>query len=92
MEYYRSNHVSVYCVMLDATKAFDRIQYCKLFRKLLDRTLLTVIVQFLLNMYTRHITRTEWNGYFSQWFQVNNGVKQGGVASVASPVLFCVDC
>jgi len=87
IEYYNSNHGSVCCIMLDATKAFDRVQYCKLFQKLLDRKLPIVIVQFLLNMYTSHRTRIEWNGYFSQWFQVNHGIKQGGVLS---PVLFCI--
>ena len=28
-----------------------------------------------------------WNGHFSQWFDIKNGVKQGGVLS---PVLFCL--
>jgi len=28
-----------------------------------------------------------WNGHFSEWFDIKNGVKQGGVIS---PVLFCV--
>ena len=27
LEYYNSNRGSVYCVMLDASKAFDRVQY-----------------------------------------------------------------
>jgi len=87
IEYYRSNRGTTYCVMLDATKAFDRVQYCKLFRKLIDRKLPLVIIRFLLNMYTMHQTHVEWNGAYSQWFDVRNGVKQGGVLS---PVLFCV--
>lgn len=87
IEYYRSNRGTTYCVMLDATKAFDRVQYCKLFRKLIDRNLPLVIIRFLLNMYTMHQTHVECNGANSRWFNVRNGVKQGGVLS---PVLFCV--
>ena len=33
----------IYAYVLDATKAFDRVQYCKLFRKLIDRNLHLVI-------------------------------------------------
>jgi len=29
---YYSKHGSLYCIMLDATKAFDRVNYCKLFQ------------------------------------------------------------
>ena len=32
-------------------------------------------------------TRVLWNGVVSHWFNVSNGVKQGGVLS---PILFCV--
>jgi len=52
LKYYNSNRGTVYCVMLDASKAFDRVQYCKLSRKLLSRQMPAVIVRFLLNMYT----------------------------------------
>jgi len=30
IDYYRTNDNDVYCTMLDATKAFDRVEYCKL--------------------------------------------------------------
>ena len=30
LEYYRRGNYTVYCIMLDATKAFDRVDYCKL--------------------------------------------------------------
>ena len=69
------------------TKAFDRIQYCKLFRKLIHRKLPITVVRFLLNMYTSQRARIVWNNQYSDWFEINNGVKQGGVLS---PVLFCV--
>ena len=73
--------------MLDATKAFDRVEYCQLFRLLIDRGLPPVVVRLLVNLYTNHVTRIAWNGVLSSSFEVLNGLKQGGVLS---PALFCV--
>ena len=87
VEYYIKHGGSLYCTMLDATKAFDRVEYCKLFSGLLRRKLPAVYIRLLLNMYTNHLTRVSWNGICSSPFVVGNGVKQGGVIS---PVLFCV--
>jgi len=36
LEYYRQNKTTVYYTMLDATKAFHRVEYCKLVRFLLN--------------------------------------------------------
>jgi len=84
---YYSKHGSLYCIMLDATKAFDRVNYCKLFQELLDRALPREYLRLLLNMYTNHVTRVSWNGMCSVKFSVKSGVKQGGFIS---PVLFCI--
>ena len=85
--YYTHNGSPVYSVFLDATKAFDRVNYCKLFDVLVQRKLSPIFLRLLLNMYTSHVTRIMWNGVFSERFLVKNGVKQGGVLS---PVLFCI--
>jgi hypothetical protein len=85
--YYISNDSPVYCIMLDATKAFDRVDYCKLFRDVIKRKLPAVCTRFMLNLYTDHFSRVLWNGMFSDTFKVLNGVKQG---AVISPILFCV--
>ena len=37
--YFVNNGSTVYCSMLNATKAFDRVEYCKLFRLLASRYL-----------------------------------------------------
>ena len=47
VQHYVSNDSTVYACLLDATKAFDRIAYCKLFRLLLDRSVCPVIIRFL---------------------------------------------
>jgi hypothetical protein len=85
--YYINNDSPVYCVMLDATKAFDRVNYCKLFREVMKRSLPAPYVRLMLNMYTNHITRVAWNGVYSNSFKVLNGVKQG---AIISPILFCI--
>jgi len=87
ISYYTANKGHVFCTLLDATKAFDRVQYCKLFSCLMDRKLPFVVLCLLCKFYTSHVTCVLWNGSQSNWFGVINGVKQGGVLS---PVLFCV--
>jgi len=63
--YYVSNASPVFSVFFDATKAFDRVAYCKLFDTLLVRNLPPVFARLRLNMYTSHVTRIMWNGFFS---------------------------
>ena len=77
----------MFCTFLDATKAFDRVNFCKLFRLLVQRGLPACIVRTLINMYTGNIIRVSWAGITSDYFSAFNGVKQGGVIS---PVLFCI--
>jgi len=88
IDYYTSNSSSdVFCSLLDTTKAFDRVDYCKLFRSLMNRDLPPIVLRLLLNMYTSQLTRVSWNGVFSSPFTVSNGVKQGGILS---PIIFCI--
>ena len=78
---YVNNGSSVFCTLLDATKAFDRVKYVTIFKLLLDRKLPPVCIRLLVNMYTSQVTRVEWNGVCSDYLSVRNGVKQGGVIS-----------
>jgi len=50
MSYYVNNNSMVFYTFLDATKAFDRIHYCKLFRLLSDRGLPPCIIRILLGV------------------------------------------
>ena len=85
ISYYIKHQSSVYCTFLDASKAFDRVHYCKLFRLLIKRGLPACIVRILINMYTGNQVRVLWAGLASDYFAVRNGVKQGGVIS---PIFF----
>ena len=87
ISYYITNNSNVFCTFLDASKAFDRVHYCKLFRLVLQRGLPACIVRVLINLYVGHVIRVSWAGLLSSPFNAVNGVKQGGVLS---PVLFCI--
>lgn len=59
ISYYINNDSSLYCVFLDATKAFDKVEYCALFRDLLKRNIPPIIIRILLNIYTgQHACRS----------------------------------
>ncbi len=87
ISYYTSSNSAVHCVFLDASKAFDKLEYCKLFKLLLDRHIPPQVIRILLNIYTGQQIRVLWNGIYSPTFAVKNGVKQG---AIVSPILFCV--
>jgi hypothetical protein len=87
IDYYNFNQSNVYCLMLDATKAFDRVKYCKLFSLLLKRNMSPLLLRLLLHMYTSQSLQVKWGSKTSYTFGVSNGVKQGGVLS---PILFAV--
>ena len=64
---------------LDASKAFDRVEYCKLFELLIDRGICPIYARLLMYtcMHTHQKLRVNWNGAYSSLFEVSNGVKQG---------------
>jgi len=61
VSYYVKNSSNVYCTFLDATKAFDRVEYCKLFKLLMDRDMPVHVIRVLLNLYTGQQVRVLWN-------------------------------
>ena len=83
--YYNSRKSYVYLCMLDASKAFDRVHYGKLFAMLQSRKLPAIVIRLLLDMYTSQRMCTSWHGVKSNYFTSENGVKQRGVLS---PILF----
>ena len=85
--HYVNSNSNVHCVFLDSSKAFDKVEYCKLFNLLLDRHISPHVIRVLLNMYTRQQVKVLWNGVYSRTFLALNGVKQD---VIISPILFCV--
>ncbi len=73
--------------MLDASKAFDRVKYCKLFEQLLECNMSPLVLRLLSVLYTNQTLQVRWKSSIGNSFSVSNGVKQGGVLY---PVLFAV--
>ena len=86
-KYYTQQHSPSYTCFLDASKAFDKINHFKLFRKLLDRKTPIVIVRILLFWYSKQTVCIKWGRCISGFFCISNGVRQGGILS---PKLFSV--
>ena len=81
IQYYKSRGSNVYALLIDATKAFDKVKYSKLFELLINKNICPLILRLLLNMYLINTAVVSWNGAISTDFSVTNGVKQGGVVS-----------
>ncbi len=85
ISHYNSNKTKVFTVLLDASKAFDRVNYIKLFEKLLKREMCPLVMRLLLQTYLDQKLCVKWNDTLSETFGVTNGVRQGGILS---PLLF----
>ena len=85
--HYNAKGSNVYVCMLDASEAFDKVNFVKLFSLLIDRNIPGVFRRIIMDLYTRQNLRASWNGVISTNFSVSNGVRQGGVLS---PILFNV--
>ena len=80
LRFYRDHGTNMYLCFLDASrpKAFDRVDYTVLFRKLMTRDVPVYILRLLWNWYAHHFARILWAGVISDCFAICNGVRQGG--------------
>ena len=70
IHYYDIKNTSVNGIFLDASKAFDKVHYIKLFRLLLSKGLCPIIIRFLLHSYTHQTMSVRWNNAVSTCFNV----------------------
>jgi len=68
-----------------STKAFERVNYWKLFNQLLSDGANVYLVKLLAYWYVNQEVSVRWLSTRSEAFHVGNGTKQGGVLS---PYLF----
>ena len=87
IEYYNLRSSPVYVCFLDASKAFDRLNYWILFRKLLDRGIPNIFIRFFCYWYFHQQLCVKWGCSQSEKFTTVNGVRQGGIIS---PMFFNV--
>ena len=84
---YKNSGTTVYATFLDASKAFDWLNYWLLLDKLIKKNVPFFIIKLLCFWYTQQQMFVRWGNTISTHFTVANGVKQGGVIS---PILFSI--
>ena len=77
---YTRNKVSLYIILLDASQASDRVDYCKLFELhvLISGNISNCTVRVLINMYISQSLIVKWCDTITDGFTCQTGVKQGG--------------
>lgn len=83
--YYLSRDSDIFTCYLDASSAFDRIEFGKLFTLLFKRKIPAIYIRVLYDLYTRQDIAVRWQNVTSTSFSASNGVRQGGIIS---PLLF----
>ena len=76
-----------YLLLLDASKAFDCVEYVKLFTMLRHRKNSPIVLKLLMTMYNNQQIQVEWNNMIFQTCTISNGVKGEGCMS---PTLFSI--
>ena len=81
IEFYGSRNTSVSVTFLDASKAYDKIDYWQLFNKLLNINVPVIIICILVFWYSRQAMFIRWGNSCSTKFRVTDEVKQGVLSS-----------
>ena len=50
IQYYKSRGANIYMLSLDATTAFDNVQYSKLFKELISKEICPLIIRLIMNI------------------------------------------
>ena len=87
LQYYANNNSNTLLTLIDASKAFDRVHYIKLFKLLISKNICPLVARVLTVLYTNQTFRVKWCSHITELSHASNGVKQGGVMS---PLLFIV--
>ena len=87
IKYYTKQKNYVYTCFIDAAKAFHRVSHWTLFSKLIKLNIPHVIVRIITFWYQTQPMCIKWGKISSAYFNVANGVRQGGVLL---PKLFAI--
>ena len=87
IDYYKQRGTTIFVTFLDASKAFDKIDFWLLFEKLITKDFPVFIIKILAYWYCHQEMHVRWGSTSTSSFHVSNGVKQGGILS---PMLFNV--
>lgn len=83
--HYINRHTTTYACFLDLSRAFDTINYNKLWSKLRNTKVPDKIVNLLEYWYANQVNQVRWDKSLSDTYKLSCGVRQGGLTS---PVLF----
>ena len=81
IDYYNSAGSPVYSCTMDLSKAFDFVDFCKLFSKLRERNVTPIFLRTLAYIYRKQYCDVRWNNSFSHRFPISNGCRQGAISS-----------
>ena len=59
VNYYRNKQSNSYVMLFDASKAFDRGEYVKLFKLLLKKSLCSVVARLLTSLYMKQLFKVK---------------------------------
>jgi len=76
VEYYTLGGVHVFLCFVDFRKAFDKVNYWKLFRMLLNDNLDFYCTKLLVFWYSNQMACVRWRNSTSSAFHIRNGTKQ----------------
>ena len=88
IDYYKNNGIPVHMYMLDASKAFDRVNLLTLFKTLYSRGMFPIYLRLLMKIYEEQQMRIRWNNAVSAYFTISNGVTQGGGGVISCTVQY----
>jgi len=81
IDYYLKRGSYVFASFVDFRKAFDRVNYWKLFTQMLRNGVNKCYISLLAYWYSHQTLHVAWQGICSEKFSVGNGTRQGGVLS-----------
>jgi len=85
VNYYTTRGSYIFCCFIDFSKAFDRVNYWRLFSKLLSDGVYSELIRLLSYWYSHQMMCVRWHSKVSGSFMVSNGTRQG---SILSPYFF----
>ncbi|MCG7876973.1 MAG: reverse transcriptase domain-containing protein, partial [Candidatus Thiodiazotropha endolucinida] len=79
--YARENRSKLYVCYLDVQKAFDRVWHSGLFLKLYEMGLSLNLLKIVIELHRDMTSCVLYKGHKSEWFDISQGTRQGGVLS-----------
>ena len=81
VEHFTNNNSTVNVCSIDLSKAFDRLDHCILFNKLMDRGVPNCYIKIIVLWYNKLYISVKWGGFRSMFSKIVSGVRQGGILS-----------